>query len=46
MKPLPSVFRSASMFSNETLPSTTFALPPAWYSVIPLDQEWAVLLPL
>src|SRR6185436_1122436 len=45
MKPLPSVRRSASVFSNEMLFSIRL-VPVASNSVTPLDHECALLLPL
>ena len=45
MNPLPSVLRSASVFSNEMLPSTRL-VPVASNNVTPLDHECSLLLPL
>ena len=45
MKPLPSVWFWASVFSNETVPSTRL-VPVASNSVTPLDHDATVLLPL
>ena len=45
MKPLPSVCFCPSVFSNETVPSTS-SVPVASSSVTPLDHDATVLLPL